>query len=73
MNEFTATVIRMPTPEQILELAPKTSRPLKIEANVVGYFGDFFQAWKRAVKREINSSESARRAPRDTASAQNQS
>ena len=72
MNEVPATVIRMPTPEQILELAPKTSRPLKIEANVVGYFGDFFQSWKGAVKREITS-DSARIAPKYTASAGNQS
>jgi hypothetical protein len=32
----------LPTAEQIAELAPKVRRPLKLEANVVAYFGDLF-------------------------------
>ena len=39
---------RMPTPEQILEQAQKT-KEVRIEANVVAYFGDLLMAWKRAV------------------------
>lgn len=39
----------MPSPEQILEAAPKITKEVRIEANVVAYFGDLFMAWKRAV------------------------
>ena len=38
----------MPTPEQILEQVQKT-KEVRIEANVVAYFGDLLMAWKRAV------------------------
>lgn len=38
-----------PTPEQILENAPKRTREVKVEANVVAYFGDLFIAWKEAI------------------------
>ena len=37
------------TPEQILENAPKRTREVKVEANVVAYFGDLFIAWKQAL------------------------
>jgi hypothetical protein len=40
---------RMPSPEQILDAAPKTTKEVRIEANVVAYFGDLLMAWKRAV------------------------
>ena len=39
----------MRTPEQILEQAPKKTKEVRIEANVVAYFGDLLMAWKRAV------------------------
>jgi len=39
----------MPSPEQILEQAPKKIRVIKVEANVVAYFGDLLMAWKRTV------------------------
>jgi hypothetical protein len=39
----------MPSPDQILEAAPKKAREVQVEANVVAYFGDLLMAWKRAV------------------------
>lgn len=39
----------MPSPEQILEDAPKKTREVRVEANVVAYFGDLLMAWKRAI------------------------
>ena len=30
----------LPTPEQILELAPKKSHSIHLDANVIAYFGD---------------------------------
>ena len=41
-----------PTPDEILDAAPAT-RLIKMEANVIAYFGDFFHAWKQGLKREI--------------------
>ena len=38
----------MRTAEQILEQVQKT-KEVRIEANVVAYFGDLLMAWKRAV------------------------
>ena len=39
----------MPTPEQILDGAPKKTKEVRIEANVLAYFGDLLMAWKAAV------------------------
>jgi hypothetical protein len=39
----------MPSPAQILEDAPKTTKEVRVEANVVAYFGDLLMAWKAAV------------------------
>jgi hypothetical protein len=39
----------MRTPEQILDAAPKKAKEVRIEANVVAYFGDLLMAWKRSV------------------------
>jgi hypothetical protein len=36
----------MPSPEQILDDAPKQAREVLVEANVVAYFGDLLMAWK---------------------------
>lgn len=41
--------VSMSSPEQILDAAPKKAREVRIEANVVAYFGDLLMAWKRAV------------------------
>ena len=41
--------VSMPSPAQILEDAPKKTREVRVEANVVAYFGDMLMAWKRAV------------------------
>jgi hypothetical protein len=38
----------MPSPEKILEQAPKKTREVRVEANVLAYFGDLLMAWKRA-------------------------
>jgi len=40
--------MRLPSPEQILEQAPKRTKEVRVEANVVAYFGDMLMAWKRA-------------------------
>jgi hypothetical protein len=39
----------MPSPQQILDDAPKKTKEVRVEANVVAYFGDLLLAWKRAV------------------------
>lgn len=39
----------MPSPEQILDTAPKKTKEVLIEANVLAYFGDLLMAWKRTV------------------------
>ena len=41
--------ISMPSPQQILDDAPKKTKEVRVEANVVAYFGDLLLAWKRAV------------------------
>lgn len=43
----------MNTPEQILEAAPKDTRVIRVEANVIAYFGDFFQAWKQGISKGL--------------------
>jgi hypothetical protein len=40
----------MPSPDQILDLAPTKTREVRIEANVIAYFGDLLMAWKRATE-----------------------
>jgi len=67
------------TPDSILDNAPKDVRIISVEANVIAYFGDFFQAWKAGIKRGIISGHlkgpamSGRTDPSNTASARNPS
>jgi hypothetical protein len=67
------------TPDNILDNAPKDVRIISVEANVIAYFGDFFQAWKAGIKRGIISGHlkvpatSGRTDPSNTASARNPS
>ena len=37
------------SPDQILDYAPRGSRIVRVDANVVAYFGDLFQALRVAV------------------------
>lgn len=61
-------------PDDILENAPKGPRIIQVEANVIAYFGDLFQALKEGLKQAIDDPKmSARIIPRDTASAHNPS
>lgn len=39
----------MPSPDQILDQAPKKTKEVRVEANVVAYFGDLLLAWKAAI------------------------
>jgi hypothetical protein len=61
-------------PETILECAPTESRVLKVDANVIAYFGDYFHAFQtglRQAKRSTLSAapaSSAHTAPANTAS-----
>jgi hypothetical protein len=41
----------MPSPEQILDDAPKEVREVLVEANAIAYLGDLLMAWKAAVLR----------------------
>jgi len=41
----------MRTPQQILDAAPKKTKEVNVDANVVAYFGDLLMAWKAAVSR----------------------
>ena len=67
------------TPEAILDAAPKKTRVLRLDANVIAYFGDLFHAWKVGMKRGIISGHlkgpatSGRTDPSNTASARNPS
>jgi hypothetical protein len=65
----------MNTPEQIVDNAPKDTRLIRVEANVIAYFGDFFHAWKEGVRRSLSGGPvtSAQTAPTNTASADSQS
>ena len=65
----------MLTPDDILDNAPKGPRVIKMEANVVAYFGDLFQAMKQGIKQSLISgpSTSVHKAPTNTASAHNPS
>jgi hypothetical protein len=37
------------SPDQILDYAPRGSRIVRVDSNVVAYFGDLFQAFRTAV------------------------
>ena len=41
----------MRSPDQILDAAPKKTKEVNVDANVVAYFGDLLMAWKAAVSR----------------------
>jgi hypothetical protein len=62
------------TPDEILDAAPTNTRLIKMEANVIAYFGDFFHAWKQGIKREIicGPAKSDHKAPSNTSSAHSQ-
>jgi hypothetical protein len=42
------------SPEHILDQAPKKTKEVRVEANVVAYFGDLLMAWKAAVLAAAN-------------------
>jgi hypothetical protein len=62
-------------PESILDYAPTEPRVLKVDANVIAYFGDYFHAFRtgllRYKKPTVVQPSSFRKVPVDTASAQN--
>ena len=62
------------TPDEILDAAPTETRLIKMEANVIAYFGDFFHAWKQGLKQEITDgpARSVHTAPSNTSSAHSQ-
>lgn len=62
----------MPTPEQILE-TPATPRVLKVDANVIAYFGDYFQAFCEGMRFTVGPLSSSRKVQSNTASSQNPS
>jgi hypothetical protein len=59
------------TPDAILEYSPTASRVLKVDANVIAYFGDYFHAFRQGLIAAPASS--VRIDPANTASAQNPS
>jgi hypothetical protein len=65
----------MITPDEILENAPKMPRVIKVEANVIAYFGDMFHALRQSIHKKISEDpvRSARIVPSNTASSHNQS
>ena len=75
MNDQRRSTSHTLTPEDILENAPKGPRIIKVEENVIAYFGDLFQAMKQGIKHKLNEGpqKSAHTAPTNPASAQNQS
>jgi hypothetical protein len=38
------------SPDQILDYAPRGSRVVQMDANVVAYFGDLFQAFRSSLQ-----------------------
>jgi hypothetical protein len=62
----------MPTPEEILE-TPSTPRVLKVHANVIAYFGDYFQAFSAGMKLTVGPVKSSRKGQSNTASSHNRS
>jgi len=59
------------TPETILETAPKKTRKIQVDANVVAYFGDMLHALRKGVSAGLEKS--AHTVQSNTASAQNRS
>lgn len=59
------------SPDYILESAPRAARILKVDANVIAYFGDYFHAVQKGLT--VNPAKSVRRARVNTASVQNPS
>ena len=56
------------SPDAILETAPKTNRILKVDANVIAYFGDFLLSVQRGLQTTSSPEKSSRKGPKDTAS-----
>jgi hypothetical protein len=72
--------ITMPSPvspESILDDAPTGSRVLKVDANVIAYFGDYFHAFRTGLMRykkpTVTQSNLFQNNPVNTASVQNPS
>lgn len=59
------------TSEEILENASKKTRVLRVDANVVGYFGDLLSAMRKGLSEGLANS--VRKGQSNTASAQNPS
>jgi hypothetical protein len=62
-------------PDSILEYEPKVSRIIKVDANVIAYFGDFFHAFREGFRKSpsVAPETIVRTIPANTASSQNQS
>ena len=62
-------------PDSILEYVPKADRVLKVDANVIAYFGDLFHAFQEGLRQSPNASpqRSVHTSPASTASAHNPS
>jgi hypothetical protein len=52
------------SPEAIAETAPKTNRILKVDANVIAYFGDFFLSVQRGLQTTSSPEKSSRKGPK---------
>lgn len=63
------------SPDQILDYAPRTHRIVRVEANVAAYFADMFAAIRHTLTAAQRSAplNTVRKAPSNTASAQNRS
>jgi hypothetical protein len=72
---YTTTECTMNTPDNIIEHAPKTPRVIKVEANVIAYFGDMFHALRQSIHKKISEDPvmSVRTNPLNTASVRNRS
>ena len=60
------------SPDYILE-ASRAARILKVDANVIAYFGDYFHAVREGLKTTVTPVKSVRKVRVNTASAQNPS
>ena len=60
--------MELPTAEQILELAPKKSRLILLDANVIAYFGDLLIAMENALRGRAKATASVATASVATAS-----
>lgn len=58
------------SPDAILDYSPTAPRVLKVDANVIAYFGDYFHAFRQGLIAAPASS--AHTVQANTASAQNQ-